>query len=941
MLHSLLRSLHDLWNMFLLLSPFLLMGLFLAGLLHVLVSKKQMNKIAGDQGMKSVFLAEFLGVFLPLCTCGVAPLAVELKRKGASKTAIIAYLITAPETAIDAILITLGLLGPAMAIARPISACFLGMLGGFFAIGILRDDDKTTPSLSHGHTHDHGDGHAHTHDHEHAHTRTDGHTHDHTHPHTHDHSHDHGHGHTHGGHACVTDPMADEPDYVGFRNCYRSIKQIPARCRKRIHTSPFFYSWYRADVSTPHHAASKSPALAPHTYTLSEIFRRVFNYSYARLADDILPGLLIGLTITFFIFLLLPEDLGKYGMSHGLLPYLIMSIAGAPLYVCASASTPIAAALVAKGLTPGAALVFLLTGPAVNITTVTILTRHFGKKFMSVYLGSVMAGGLTAGILFDCFLRAMDIHVQANIEPSKSGLASLLEWGAGFLLISLIIWRFWKGNLRESFHNMFLTIKTGLPRVNGLEPSSSWRDHFSFRSRLMRYILPLVICIYLATGFSIVPIGAVGYVRIFGRVAWRDLSPGLHYIPPHPFAHLDLWYPTFPRQVEVGLIRSKENKTNNGNSPSNQTRNLQQKTDPSLAASNNILATGEPSSASLQLPSQQENKSANPANTTPGITANAEDNSQNWHPAYSEKIDVGGIGFGADHKEDGSDSLQKNYTQKELNNDAASAVANEENSTDDPGRKQITAVDSAPFLSGDEFLADLVVSAQYFITDPYRYFYQINDPEKIIQDYLAMSIRDAAASGALLEMLTFKREEFEKAIIKNLLAFLNDLEKLGSGKPLISLLALNVVDMHPPHEALFAFRDVLSAEEGRETDNLKALKAMTEIIMRSNGDAQIEIQRAQALAFSEEAIAKGKSVDLIARAEVVAQHRNLLENLLWLQTSERALAKQELLLLPPGNPPQAFKLWKSAKGPKKTNSHEEKNGLSKSKSKETSHDKKK
>ena len=76
---------------------------------------------------------------------------------------------------------------------------------------------------------------------------------------------------------------------------------------------------------------------------------------------------------------------------------LIMLAASVPLYMCASASTPIAAALIVKGISPGAAIVFLLAGPATNVTTIVMLTRQFGGGFVRVYLACIIAGALISG----------------------------------------------------------------------------------------------------------------------------------------------------------------------------------------------------------------------------------------------------------------------------------------------------------------------------------------------------------------------------------------------------------------------------------------------------------------------------------------------------------------------------------------------------------------
>jgi membrane protease subunit HflK len=338
--------------------------------------------------------------------------------------------------------------------------------------------------------------------------------------------------------------------------------------------------------------------------------------------------------------------------------------------------------------------------------------------------------------------------------------------------------------LKEGFYEIYINFKGLIPNISGIKHPKHWYEHFSYRSRFFRIYLPILILIYLATGFKVVPIGGSGYVRVFGHVVWRDWQPGLYYIPPAPIAKMDIWFPSYPQQVNVGIF-------------------------------------------------------------TP----------ESQHTTEKNKRPL------------------------------------------------------AEFLSGDENLLNLVISAQYIIKDPYKYYYQINNPESVITDYLDKSVLDAAATEPIMDLLTFKRGSFEKAIADNMQAFINN-PKFGFGDLGIELVSVNVVDLHPPQESLYAFRDVMSAREDRESSNLTALATLIQTVLRSRGDASVEVEQAKGFAYAEEAEAQGKEIDITARAEVVSQHRPLLENLLWIQTSERALSKPDLYLLPPGNPPQGFKLWR-------------------------------
>jgi uncharacterized protein len=111
-------------------SPFLLLGFALAGVMSVLISARTVERHLGGGGFGPVFKAALLGVPLPLCSCGVIPVGAALHRQGASRGATTAFLISTPQTGVDSILVTLSLLGPAFAIYRPVAALVSGVIGG-------------------------------------------------------------------------------------------------------------------------------------------------------------------------------------------------------------------------------------------------------------------------------------------------------------------------------------------------------------------------------------------------------------------------------------------------------------------------------------------------------------------------------------------------------------------------------------------------------------------------------------------------------------------------------------------------------------------------------------------------------------------------------------------------------------------------------------------
>ncbi len=125
-------------------APWLLLGLILAGLLKVFVPMAWMQKQLGGHGFKTVVKAALLGAPLPLCSCGVIPAAVGLRRSGASKAATTSFLVSTPETGVDSVTVSYVLLGPFMAIVRPIAAITSAIVAGLL---VGRDDDDGKPAV--------------------------------------------------------------------------------------------------------------------------------------------------------------------------------------------------------------------------------------------------------------------------------------------------------------------------------------------------------------------------------------------------------------------------------------------------------------------------------------------------------------------------------------------------------------------------------------------------------------------------------------------------------------------------------------------------------------------------------------------------------------------------------------------------------------------------
>jgi len=140
-------------------------------------------------------------------------------------------------------------------------------------------------------------------------------------------------------------------------------------------------------------------------------------FSFGKLMEDLTPWFLLGFLISGLITVVVPEDFFGDTIPGGFVAMLMMLVLSMPMYICATASTPVAAALVLKGLDPGAALVLLLAGPATNITTMLVVRNFLGTAVLRVYLLSLIVVSLALGWLVNLLYESMDIDLAS--EPSK------------------------------------------------------------------------------------------------------------------------------------------------------------------------------------------------------------------------------------------------------------------------------------------------------------------------------------------------------------------------------------------------------------------------------------------------------------------------------------------------------------------------------------------
>jgi HflK protein len=272
---------------------------------------------------------------------------------------------------------------------------------------------------------------------------------------------------------------------------------------------------------------------------------RAIRYGYFTLLDDLVSVLVFAFICSGVIAVAVPESLFDTPLAQGFPAMLIMLFVGIPFYVCATASTPIAATLLLKGLSPGAALVFLMAGPATNLGSLFALNRYLGRKTVAVYLVCISVVTLFCGMLVDTIYRDYDVDVSKAVGQVSEMISPSVKAASAVVLLILLVRSAWKTRmLRKWGENLR---KLCLPL------------HFDPLSRGAIMTASLLIVLgYASTAFSIVGVGEVGWVLRFGRVTPGLEEPGLSVHLPWPVETVKVCRPGEVHTLECGFERGAE-----------------------------------------------------------------------------------------------------------------------------------------------------------------------------------------------------------------------------------------------------------------------------------------------------------------------------------------------------------------------------------------------
>ncbi len=332
-------------------APWLLLGFAMAGICSRLVSRQTIERHIAGNNLSSVIKAVALGIPLPLCSCGVIPVAASLRQKGASKGAVAAFTAATPQTGVDSIAATYSLMGWIFMLGRLVADLIAGILAGVLINLLVGEKTKTE--------------------------------------------------------AVPATPQSGSP----AKSC----------CADK---------------------ATESQAQSPKTWVA------IIQEGFVKMPADIGNYLVIGIFLGALITTLIPPDSLQDHLGHPLWSYVVITLVAIPLYVCATGSIPLAFAMMQVGISPGAAIVFLVAGPATNTATFITLLKLIGKRATLIYLITLVVGAWSVGLVFDYAIPRDALQLAHSHHHGTE--SSWFDTASGIVLVvilanALLPWRKWLG----------------------------------------------------------------------------------------------------------------------------------------------------------------------------------------------------------------------------------------------------------------------------------------------------------------------------------------------------------------------------------------------------------------------------------------------------------------------------------------------------------------
>lgn len=337
-------------------APWLLFGLIAAGLIRAWLPLQLAGRVLGGSGLGPVLRAALVGAPLPLCSCSTLPAALSLRRAGASKASTTSFLIATPETGVDSVALSWVLLGPIMALIRPVAAIVSAVVAGLL-VGRLESDGEPPQ-------------------------------------------------------AKVASPETETAACCGC-GTESTRSAVAGEVILSVPAAGGFW-----------------------TRTLAGL-----RYAFTDLLDDLALWLLLGLLAAGLVVTLVPPNLLS-GWGSGFWPMLLILLLSVPMYVCATASTPLAHAMLFAGVSPGTVLVFLLAGPASNMAGLVLVRRELGGKALSAYLFGIGGISILLGLALDAAVAGFGIDLLSGLAQSgedSEHIPLVLSMSSLLILVAMAI----------------------------------------------------------------------------------------------------------------------------------------------------------------------------------------------------------------------------------------------------------------------------------------------------------------------------------------------------------------------------------------------------------------------------------------------------------------------------------------------------------------------
>lgn len=325
-----LNFLQTFWGLSTMVGSYVLIGLIFVGITHLYISEDWIKKHLGGDSKYNALKGALYGIPIPLCSCGVIPLATSLRQKGASKKAVTSFYITTPMTGIDSIIATYGVFGLPMAILRVLSSFISGVVAGSFV------------KESH-----------------------------------------------------------DNKQEREKKSCCGS-------------------------------------SCCSHSKTVKENkFKKAFDYSVNKVFRDIAKPMFYGLIwATAFIFLI-PNNGVEFLNDNLFIAYVLVFLIALPLYVCSVSAIPIALSMLAVGVSPGVAFIFLAAAPATNIITAGIIKKILGNDVLIIYFISIIVVTASFALMIDfVFPKEWFVYTLGNLENESKSIFDM--GGAIIFLVTML-----------------------------------------------------------------------------------------------------------------------------------------------------------------------------------------------------------------------------------------------------------------------------------------------------------------------------------------------------------------------------------------------------------------------------------------------------------------------------------------------------------------------